>query len=208
MNLTTDIINQQIVDEIESSINVKKAVIDQNVAVISQIAEIIINCLKKGNKLLLFGNGGSAADSQHIAAEFVSKFNMDRQALAAIALTTDTSIITSTSNDYHFDRIFARQIEALGRAGDVALGISTSGNSPNVVNALLQAKQKGLTLVAFTGQDGGKLKDFVDICLQVPSRNTARIQEVHITAAHIICNIAEKELCERKTSAFVELMSP
>jgi D-sedoheptulose 7-phosphate isomerase len=185
----------QIKEELQASIEVKKAVIEQNVGIIGEIVEAVSDCLKNGHKLLFFGNGGSAADSQHIAAEFVSKFNIDRQALPAIALTVDTSILTSCANDYHFDRVFARQVEALGQEGDIAIGISTSGNSPNVLNAMEEARRKGLRTIAFTGETGGKLKDQVDICLRVPSKITARIQEAHITVAHILCNIIEKELC-------------
>ena len=185
----------QIKEELQASIEVKKAVIEQNVGVIGEIVEAVSGCLKNGHKLLFFGNGGSAADSQHIAAEFVSKFNIDRQALPAIALTVDTSILTSCANDYHFDRVFARQVEALGQEGDIAIGISTSGNSPNVLNAMEEARRKGLRTIAFTGETGGKLKEQVDICLRVPSKITARIQEAHITVAHILCNIIEKELC-------------
>jgi D-sedoheptulose 7-phosphate isomerase len=185
----------QIKEELQASIEVKKAVIEQNVGIIGEIVEAASDCLKNGHKLLFFGNGGSAADSQHIAAEFVSKFNIDRQALPAIALTVDTSILTSCANDYHFDRVFARQVEALGQEGDIAIGISTSGNSPNVLNAMEEARRRGLRTIAFTGETGGKLKDQVDICLRVPSKITARIQEAHITVAHILCNIIEKELC-------------
>ena len=188
-------LHQQIKEEIQASIDVKKLVIEKNTTVIAEITDAVTRCLKNGRKLLLFGNGGSAADSQHIAAEFVSRFVMDRRALPAIALTVDTSILTSCANDYHFDRVFARQIEALGQEGDIAIGISTSGNSPNVLTAMEEAKRKRLTTIAFTGESGGKLKDRVDICLCVPSKITARIQEVHITAFHIVCGWAEKELC-------------
>lgn len=187
--------HKQIIEEIQASIAVKQAVMEQNVETINRIIETARESLQTGHKLLLFGNGGSAADSQHIAAEFVSRFVMERQALPAIALTVDTSILTATGNDYHFDRVFARQIEALGQAGDVAWGISTSGNSPNVLKGMEEARRKGLKTVAFTGESGGKLKDAVDICLMVPSRNTARIQESHIMAAHIICGAVERELC-------------
>lgn len=187
--------HKQIIEEIQASIAVKQAVMEQNVETINRIIEIARESLQTGHKLLLFGNGGSAADSQHIAAEFVSRFVMERQALPAIALTVDTSILTATGNDYHFDRVFARQIEALGQAGDVAWGISTSGNSPNVLKGMEEARRKGLKTIAFTGETGGKLKDAVDICLMVPSRNTARIQESHIMAAHIICGAVERELC-------------
>lgn len=187
--------HNQIIEEIQASIAVKQAVMEQNVETINRIIETARESLQTGHKLLLFGNGGSAADSQHIAAEFVSRFVMERQALPAIALTVDTSILTATGNDYHFDRVFARQIEALGQAGDVAWGISTSGNSPNVLKGMEEARRKGLKTIAFTGESGGKLKDAVDICLMVPSRNTARIQESHIMAAHIICGAVERELC-------------
>ncbi len=187
--------HNQIIEEIQASIAVKQALLKQNLETINRIIETVKESLQSGHKLLLFGNGGSAADSQHIAAEFVSRFVMERQALPAIALTVDTSILTATGNDYHFDRVFARQVEALGQAGDVALGISTSGNSPNVLKAMEEARRKGLKTVAFTGETGGKLKDAVDICLMVPSRNTARIQESHIMVAHIICGAVERELC-------------
>jgi len=186
---------RQIRDEIQASIDVKKKVIEKNVAVIADIAETISQCLKNGNKLLLFGNGGSAADSQHIAAEFVTRYVMNRRALPAIALTVDTSILTATGNDYHYDQVFSRQVEALGKAGDVAIGISTSGNSPNVLKALEEAKRLGLKTVGFTGESGGKMKDMADFCLQVPSNITARIQEAHITVFHFICGWVEKELC-------------
>lgn len=187
--------HNQIIEEIQASIAVKQAVMERNVETINRIIETVKESLQSGHKLLLFGNGGSAADSQHVAAEFVSRFVMERQALPAIALTVDTSILTATGNDYHFDRVFARQVEALGQAGDLAWGISTSGNSPNVLKGMEEARRKGLKTVAFTGENGGKLKDAVDLCLMVPSRNTARIQESHIMVAHIICGAVERELC-------------
>lgn len=185
-----------LIKAIEASIETKRAVIDQQIPIISQIIDTVVSSLKSGNKLIIFGNGGSAADSQHMAAELVSKFRRERQALAAIALTTDTSILTSIGNDYSFDNVFCRQIEALGRKGDVALAISTSGNSPNVLKAVDTATQMGLTTVGFAGQDGGKLKDRVNICFCAPSQSTPRIQEAHITVAHAICDIVEKELCD------------
>ncbi len=177
------------------SIEVKKRLMEEGIGTINEIVNTLTDCLRSGGKILLFGNGGSAADSQHIAAELVSKFNRDRQALAAIALTTDTSIITSVGNDYNFDRIFERQVEALGQVGDAAIGISTSGNSPNVLNAVRMAKKKGMTTIAFAGESGGRLKDEVDICFHAPSESTPRIQEVHITVAHAICDLLERELC-------------
>ena len=188
---------QYIVEEIEDSIAAKQKVIDQQVPLITQIAETIISSLKSGNKLIVFGNGGSAADAQHIAAEFINRFRRERRALAALALTTDTSNMTAIGNDYSFDNVFSRQIEALGKPGDVAMAISTSGNSPNVLKGADQAKELGIKTVGITGEDGGKLKGYVDICYRAPSRSTPRIQEVHITVAHVICDLVEKAFCDQ-----------
>ena len=179
---------------IQESVEVKQRVLDEHISTLNKIVQVMRKCLSEGNKVLLFGNGGSAADSQHIAAELVSKFLRDRKALPAIALTTDTSILTSVANDYSFEEVFARQIEALGRMGDVAVAISTSGNSPNILQAVRLAKEKGLITIGLTGLDGGKLKSAVDICFHAPSKHTPRIQEVHITVAHAICDILEQEL--------------
>ncbi len=187
--------SSRIIDELKKSIETKNEVISKSVPLINEIAKLMHEALSHGGKLLIFGNGGSAADSQHIAAEFVSKFNYDRRALPAIALTTDTSILTSISNDYAYSRVFARQIEALGRPGDVALGISTSGNSPNVIEAVRIAGEMGLKTVGFTGLNGGKLKAAAEYCFRVPSDSTPRIQEAHITVAHVLCGILEEELC-------------
>ena len=198
----TDPINedtQYIVQEIEASIAAKREVIKQQIPLISKIAETIISSLRSGNKLIVFGNGGSAADAQHIAAEFINRFRRERKALAALALTTDTSNLTAIGNDYSFDNVFSRQIEALGKSGDVAMAISTSGNSPNVLNGVGQAKEQGITTVGVTGENGGKLKDHVDICFQAPSQSTPRIQEVHITVAHVICDLVEKAFCDQDT---------
>jgi D-sedoheptulose 7-phosphate isomerase len=184
-----------LVAELEESIQVKKRVIDGQVHILTEILQAMLQALQAGNKIILFGNGGSAADSQHIAGELVSKFRRDRRAMPAIALTTDTSILTSIANDYSFARVFARQIEALGQKGDVAIGISTSGNSPNVLDGIAMAREQGLVTIGFTGADGGKLKDSADICFQAPSENTARIQEAHITAAHALCGLIEQEFC-------------
>ena len=148
--------------------------------------------LRDGGKLLTFGNGGSAADSQHMSAEFVSRFARERRALAAIALTTDTSIVTAIGNDYSFDRVFVRQIEALGRRGDVAIGISTSGGSPNVVKGLEAARRQGLRTVAMTGRDGGAVGRAAEIHINVPDRSTARVQEVQRTLIHVICELVER----------------
>jgi D-sedoheptulose 7-phosphate isomerase len=160
---------------------------------IAEAAAIVVHSLRQGNKLLLFGNGGSAADAQHLAAEFVGRFVLERRALPAIALTTDTSILTAVGNDYGFDQVFARQIEALGRPGDVAIGISTSGNSPNVLAAINVAAARGLKTVGLAGKDGGALAKAVDVAIVIPSSNTARIQECHITIGHLFCELVEKE---------------
>ncbi len=181
--------------ELEDSIQVKRRVLDEQLSTLADIVELLAQTLQAGYKVVLFGNGGSAADSQHIAAELVSRFRRERQALPAIALTTDTSILTSIANDYSFENVFSRQIEALGQPGDVAIGISTSGNSPNVLKGVSAAKQKGMTTVGLTGESGGQLKDCVDICFRVPSQSTPRIQEVHITVAHAICELVEQEFC-------------
>ena len=154
----------------------------------------IISCLEKGNKIIIFGNGGSAADAQHIAAELVSKFKKDRKSFPAIALTTDTSILTSIGNDFSFDRIFSRQCEALVLEGDVVLGISTSGNSVNVKNGIITSRERKAKTIALLGNNGGIIKECVDIPIIVDSNNTARIQEVHRLLYHIICELVEKEL--------------
>lgn len=180
--------------ELEESLEIKQRVIDEQIFVIQEILIALLKALDAGNKVILFGNGGSAADSQHIAGELVSKFRRERRALPAIALTTDTSILTSIANDFSFEHVYARQIEALGAPGDIALGISTSGNSPNVIHALRVARQLGLVTIGFTGEDGGELKDAVDICFRVPSNSTPRIQEMHITVAHTLCELIEMEL--------------
>jgi D-sedoheptulose 7-phosphate isomerase len=157
-------------------------------------AMLIARCLRGGGKLLLFGNGGSAADAQHLAAEFVGRFRIERQALPAIALTTDSSILTAVGNDYGFEQIFARQVQALGRPGDVAIGISTSGNSPNVTSAITQAAKQELKTIGLVGKDGGSLAKCVDISITVASTNVAMIQECHITIGHILCELVENEL--------------
>ena len=181
--------------EIEDSIQVKQRVIDEHISTLADVVELLVQTLRAGKKVVLFGNGGSAADSQHIAAELVSRFRRERQALPAMALTTDTSILTAIANDYSFENVFSRQIEAIGQPGDVAIGISTSGNSPNVLKGVRAAQDRGMTTVGLTGASGGKLKECVDICFRAPSQSTPRIQEVHITVAHAICELVEQELC-------------
>lgn len=158
---------------------------------IARLAEMVITCLAGGGKVLLMGNGGSAADSQHIAAELVGRFQKERRGLAAIALTTDTSILTSVGNDYGYEQIFSRQVEALCRAGDVLIGISTSGNSPNVLRAIEAGKAVGAITVAFTGEGGGKLAALCDLTIAAPSRVTARVQEAHILIGHILCELVD-----------------
>ena len=157
-------------------------------------AAAMIGALRAGRTLFFFGNGGSAADAQHLAAEFVNRFAADRRALPAIALTTDSSVLTSIGNDSDFSRIFARQVEALGRTGDVAIGISTSGRSPNVVEGLRAARAGGLVTIGFTGEAGGPMRDLCRHVLAVPCRTTARIQEVHILAGHILCQLVDDAL--------------
>jgi D-sedoheptulose 7-phosphate isomerase len=158
------------------------------------LSEVCIKALKRGKKIILFGNGGSATQAEHIAAELVGKFYMVRKPLAAIALSTSSAIITSTGNDISFDEIFIRQIEALGTNGDIAIGLSTSGNSINVIEAIKKANDLGLYTVALTGESGGKLKDIVSLCINVPSNKTPRIQEMHLLTGHILSEIIENQL--------------
>jgi len=178
---------------IEESIELKRSFINKNIDLIIRGGEKIADSLVSGRKILIFGNGGSAADAQHLAAEFVNRFRIERPPLAALALTTDTSILTSIGNDYSFDDIFYKQILALGRAGDVAIGISTSGNSKNVVKAIEAAKETGMFTMGFTGR-GGKLASCAEMVFAVESDITARIQEVHITLGHILCELIDRKL--------------
>lgn len=158
---------------------------------IAKAAEIVVACSKSGKKVLLFGNGGSAADAQHIAAEFIGRFVKERRSLPAIALTTDTSALTAISNDYGFDRVFERQVEGFAVAGDVLIGISTSGNSPNVIKALLKGKEAGCKTIGLSGRDGGEMNNCCDINIVIPSNVTARVQEMHILIGHIICGAVD-----------------
>jgi len=176
---------------------VKEAFINDNLGRLVNIIEVLTAALKAGNKILIFGNGGSAADAQHIAAEFVNRFIIERPPLPAVALTTDTSVITSVGNDYDFSEIFSKQIRALGQPGDVAWGISTSGNSPNVMKGLETAKKMGLITLAFTGGDGGSIGQIADLLLNVSSNSTARVQEAHITASHAICELVDIKLFQK-----------
>jgi D-sedoheptulose 7-phosphate isomerase len=185
---------------IEASIATKQSMLDdpELILTVSSVSQILVSALQAGNKVLLFGNGGSAADAQHIAAELVGRFAFDRPPLPALALSVNSSCVTAIGNDYGFDLVFSRQLEALARTGDVAIGISTSGNSPNVLNAISTAKKLGLHTVALTGKSGGKLLKSADHCICAPSNETPRIQECHILIGHIISELVEREIFHEK----------
>jgi D-sedoheptulose 7-phosphate isomerase len=187
-------VRKKIESAIKDSVRTKEELLKAQAENIEKAALAIIDSLKKGGKLFIFGNGGSAADSQHIAAELVGRFKMERRALPAIALTTDTSILTAIANDYGYEAVFSRQLEALASKGDVALGISTSGNSKNVTAALKKAKSLGLKRIALSGGDGGKMKEEADISIIVPSKDTPRIQESHSLIGHILCGLIEDNI--------------
>jgi len=174
-------------DNLKNSLAAKQKLAETHDEIIIRLAELMAEIFKNGNKLLIFGNGGSAADAQHMAAEFVNRFMIDRPPLAAIALTTDTSNITSIANDFSFEDIFAKQLAALGKKGDMALGISTSGNSPNVVKAIRTAREMGLHTAVLTGGSGGHLVDIADTVINVPSDVTPHIQEAHFWVEHLLC---------------------
>jgi D-sedoheptulose 7-phosphate isomerase len=184
---TTDSIFQE-------SIQLKQAVARTSTVLIVEMAELVAQAFRGRHRLFLFGNGGSAADAQHLAAEFVNRFQRERIPLPALSLTVDTSILTSVSNDYHFDDIFLRQLQALAQPGDAALGISTSGSSPNVVKALKWAREHGLHTMGWAGATLGEMDTYCDLILHVPSRTTARIQECHITVGHILCGLVDEIL--------------
>lgn len=185
-----------ITEQIEQSIAVKRYILecDEILALISKAVEIIVRAYRNGNKVLLCGNGGSASDALHIEGELVGRFKMNRKALPAIAMVSSTATFTSIVNDYGYETIFERQIEAHGNRGDVLIAISTSGNSPNVVNGIKKAREQGLLTIALTGRSGGDCRELADIAIRVPSDDTPRIQESHITIGHIICDLVEKEL--------------
>lgn len=172
----------------------QKEFLKHNTEPMMKVAEAFLEAFRKGRTVFFFGNGGSAADAQHLAAEYVNRFRVDRRALPALALTVDTSVLTSIANDSSYERVFARQIEALGRTDDVAVGISTSGASPNVIAGIRQARQQGLVTVGFSGGDGGALLRECDHCVVVPAAGAARVQEMHLIAGHVICDIVEQEL--------------
>ncbi|WP_299237852.1 D-sedoheptulose 7-phosphate isomerase [Sulfurihydrogenibium sp.] len=184
-------LENEIISIFEESANLKKEFVYEYAEDIVNLGILIGKRLKLGNKLLICGNGGSAADSQHFAAEVVGRFEKERKGFSAIALTTDTSALTAIGNDYGFDKVFSRQVEALGQKGDILIGISTSGNSNNVIEAVKVAKGLGIFTVGLLGKDGGQLKDLVDKAFIVRSNNTARIQEVHITFIHAICRVLD-----------------
>ena len=188
----------QIIKEIKESIRVKRIILETLVPQIKELAEAVIEAYRAKRKVILFGNGGSAADAQHIACELVGRFEKERTALPAIALSTNTSTLTAIGNDYGYEAIFARQVEAFVKEGDIVIGISTSGDANNVLEGLKVAKEKGAKTVGLSGKSGGRLKDLVDLCLIVPSNITPRIQEAHITIGHIICGIVERELFRTK----------
>lgn len=179
---------------IHDSIAVKQGVLRTMIPHLVQAAEWVSESIRSGGKLILFGNGGSAGDAQHIAAELVGRFELERRPFPAIALTTNTSALTAIANDYDYDAIFSRQVTAWAGPADIVLGISTSGNSPNVVKGLESAKDQGAKTIGLTGEKGGRLESIADLCLKAPSSNTARIQESHILIGHILCLLIEKSL--------------
>jgi D-sedoheptulose 7-phosphate isomerase len=187
-----------VISEFENSLATKKALLADSsfMQSVHDLGQLLIDRYAQGNKLLIAGNGGSAADAQHIAAEFVSRFNFDRPGLPALALTTDTSILTAVGNDYGYEQLFRRQLEANGVEGDVFLAISTSGNSANILEALRACSARGITSIGLTGQGGGKMRDLCDHCLCVPSLETPRIQEAHILIGHTMCAVVELALFE------------
>ena len=183
-------------DQIKKSYETKQDIYNNEELLnkIEQVAKICVELYRGSNKTILAGNGGSAADAQHIAAELVGRYGFDRPSIPSLALTTDTSNLTAIGNDYGYDKVFSRQLEGMGQEGDIFIGISTSGNSKNIINAFQSAKVKGITTVALTGKDGGEMAKIADIALIVPSDSTPRIQESHILIGHILCDIIEKEI--------------
>jgi len=185
-----------VIQNIQESLSVKRTILEDHAFIndISQAGLALAQALERGGKIFFFGNGGSAADAQHLAAELVGRFERERRALPALALTANTSNLTAIANDYSFEAVFARQLEALGSRGDVAVGISTSGKSPNVLSALRCARNIGITSVGMTGQCAGEMSGVTDYLIKVPSKRTARVQEAHILIGHILCEIVEKQL--------------
>ena len=192
--MKTTMIKATIANEFNSHLETIQTVIGQMEDDLAKASQMAVDTLKRGNKVLLCGNGGSAADAQHIAAELTGRYKSERRGLPGIALTTDTSALTAISNDYGYGRVFDRQVEALANRGDLLIGISTSGNSDNVISALKLAKELGCSTIGFSGRDGGKMNEVCDVNLVVPSDNTPRIQEMHILFGHTICQIIDNEL--------------
>ncbi len=192
--------NEFIQKQLQASINVKKKILENDalISMIGKVANKCIDALSKGQKILLAGNGGSAADAQHIAAELVSKYELKRAPLPAMALTTDTSILTAISNDYGYEQLFARQLQANAVKGDVFIGISTSGNSPNVLKALQYAQISGIIPIGLTGAHGDQMAKLCELCIKIPSISTPRIQEAHITIGHILCGMIENTIYGRQ----------
>jgi D-sedoheptulose 7-phosphate isomerase len=189
-------LKEYINNQIEESYKIKKAILDDDelITLIRVVSQKTVEVYRNGHKTLIAGNGGSAADAQHIAGEFVSRFYFDRPGLSSIALTTDTSVLTAIGNDYGFEELFARQIQANGNQGDMFIGISTSGNSKNVIKALHACREKGIITVGLTGESGGAMASLCDYCVKVPSNETPRIQESHILIGHIICAVVEESI--------------
>ena len=190
---------EEIVQIFQESADLKLRFVRPNAELLNQVVKVVVNAFKAGNKILLFGNGGSAADAQHIAAEFINRFLIERPPLPAIALTTDSSILTSISNDYGYVDSFSKQIKALGKEGDVAIGLSTSGSAANVLKAMKVAREMGLKTVGLAGMDGGELAKIVDLAVVVDSQVTPRIQEVHITIGHVLCEMVDRMLFQHPT---------
>ncbi|MBI4642729.1 MAG: D-sedoheptulose 7-phosphate isomerase [Deltaproteobacteria bacterium] len=185
-------------DAVEETVRLQRQFLEEQGPAVLAAARMLASVLGSGGRVFIFGNGGSAADAQHLAAEFVNRFQVERPPLAALALTTDTSILTAVANDYDFSEVFAKQLQALGRPGDVAWGISTSGGSPNVLQGLKKARELGLKTLALGGRDGGEMAPLADVALIVRSRNTPRVQEVHITIGHVLCDLVDFQLYPEK----------
>ncbi len=192
--MNNKIISNVAATRIKESIEVKEKILSNLLSEIIFSAKLIVKCLRQGNKIILFGNGGSAADAQHIAGELVGRFKKERKAHPAISLATDTSVLTCLGNDYGFEYIFSRQLQALAKKGDVVIALSTSGKSPNILRAISEAKNMGCKIIALTGEKGTHLPAQVDVCIKIPSQNTPRIQEAHITIGHIWCEIVDEIL--------------
>lgn len=187
-------IYREIASRLEESARVKKIMAKGQIGEIERMVNFIVSAYRVGGKVVLFGNGGSAADAQHLAGELVGRFKLERQALPAVALTTNTSVLTAMANDYGYETTFSRQVEALVNENDVVVGLSTSGNSPNVIEAIKAAKIRGAKTIGLTGGNGGQLAEEADLVIRVPSDSTPRIQEAHITIGHIVCELVEREL--------------